>query len=428
MAKIGDPIPGQFNERGEQLFYEETDIANLTSAPPTDAGGINNLPEPKIPSISPTAPDTTDVSGMLSFYKSQFDTLQKQQGDTQRQAEEQRKLQAEQTKPFLDKILGSKSAQDIHKTALAQTGIDPQQYFTEQKAKLAEIDTLNTEYNRIVAARDQQIAGLYGQGRGQTIDFLNNQEAQIMRNAAPRLNMLAANIQAKASIMEASQGRFKEAQAFADKAVDYATADLKFNLDTLKTFYDMNQTIIDRLDTKYQNAFKNSITIAQNAYDNARTAKQQEFDNAIKEAQLKKPDTFGSAETGYHQTVYNPKTGQYETRPVAGGGGATGDPKDSLQKAIDAGMTPEDAALDVATYWESIGIQVDKKTINSWTQTARGLKKTPTPAAEVPQPKTAVERGRATRSTIGFFPQALKQVVTKPISAVGSFFSGLFGE
>jgi len=53
---------------------------------------------------------------------------------------------------------------------------------------------------------------------------------------------------------------------------------------------------------------------------------------------------------------------------------------DLLQQAINANMSASEAALDVASYYESKGIQVDKKTLDKWTAKAKGLKKVVTPA------------------------------------------------
>jgi len=265
---------GTFSSVGLPQSTAPTNVANVTPVPTT------NLPE-----TSPSTPSSSGVDGLISFYKSQFETAQKQQEDYQKQIEAQQKAQAEQTKPFLDKLLGSKSPAETRTEAQSATGIDPKQYFADEKAQIAEMETLSKAYNNTVAQRDQQIAELFGSGRGQTIDFLNNQQAQIIRNAAPELNRQSANINAKAATLQASQGMFAEARQFINQAVQDATADLKFTYDQFTLFYNINQDTIDRLDKKYQNAFSTATTAAESAWKLAVDQKTQVGDLMLKNPQ-----------------------------------------------------------------------------------------------------------------------------------------------
>lgn len=103
-----------------------------------------------------------------------------------------------------------------------------------------------------------------------------------------------------------------------------------------------------------------------------------------------------------------------------------------MQNGIDAGVSPEEAAQAAATASEAIGVSVDQKTLNAWTEQARKLVKKPTPPpAPVPVPITAREAGKATKSTIEYMPQAVYETLSgtqaKVLQTTGNFFSGLFG-
>ncbi len=238
---------------------------------PTSATNINQTSSVTIPSATVNTPGTSGVDGMVSYYKSLFDTASKQASDAQAAETAAKATQGTETKGFLDKILGAKSPSDVTANATAQTGIDPATYFADEKARIAEIDTLNNQYNDLVANRDNQIAALTGQGRGIPLDLLNNQAAQITRNAAPAINSAAMNINSKAAALQASQGMFQEAQQYIDKAVAASTADLKYNVDMYTMFYQKNQDVIDKLDTKYQSALTQATSAAKSAYDLATT-------------------------------------------------------------------------------------------------------------------------------------------------------------
>lgn len=243
---------------------------NTTTLPPavapTNVKDINQTGTPTLPSTTPSNGSTTGIGALTDYYKSLFDTATKQASDAQTQRDQALTQQKQQTSGFLSNLMNAKSASQTRSDAQAQTGIDPNSYFAEEKAKITELGSLNEEYNSFKAQVDQQKAALQSQGRGIPIDLLNNQAAQIDRNAAPRLNLMSANINSKAATLQASQGMFSEASKYVEQAVTDATADLKFNADMYKTFYDQNQSIIDSLDNKYKEALTTATTTAQNAY------------------------------------------------------------------------------------------------------------------------------------------------------------------
>lgn len=264
----------QLNTIGQNSGYQGGTFSSVglpQATAPSSVANVNPLASAQLPTNTPSTGNvsnavatnsgaSTQIDAMQQYFKDQAD-LAKQQADA---------LQSEQSnakKSVLDIFNSTPSATESRANAYQQIGIDPSQYFADQKSKIAEIDTLNQEYSSIKSAADQQKAQLIGQGRGIPTDFLNNQAAQIDRNAAPRLNMLSANINSKAATLQALQGNFNEARSFVDQAVQDATADTKFKLDTIKTFYDMNQDTISRLDTKYQNALQTSLGLAKDKYE-----------------------------------------------------------------------------------------------------------------------------------------------------------------
>ena len=108
---------------------------------------------------------------------------------------------------------------------------------------------------------------------------------------------------------------------------------------------------------------------------------------------------------------------------------------DIMQAYIDAGVTPEETARKAAVALENIGVQVDQKSLNKLTEQARKLKKTVVPLVATPAsvPFTAKGAGRSvsetvTKGVLGVGEFFGAESIKSKTSAVGSFFSGLFGQ
>lgn len=285
----------QLNALGTATGYQGAPITSVglpQAQAPTNAGDVKTTGSITLPDgSSPTTGSNSTVDGMVKYYQSLFDTATQQQKDIQTQKDAALQQQKTQTQPFLDKLLGAKAPSQVRADAQTTTGVDPATYFADEKAKIAEIGSLNEEYNAAKANVDQQVADLTGQGKGIPLDLLNNQAAQIQRNAAPKLNQLSANINSKAAVLQASQGMFSEAQNYVNQAVTDATADLKFNSEMYQTFYDNNQNVIDGLDTKYKDALASAKDDAEKAYSLAHA------DKTVVGALMINPDYAGAGIT-----------------------------------------------------------------------------------------------------------------------------------
>lgn len=242
------------------------EVPNAPSAP-SNAMGVTNSSGINLPNTSPSNGSTNGVNGLISYYESLFKTSEQQAKDLQAQKDAALTTQKNQTQPFLDKILGSKSPSQVQSETQSKIGIDPAQYFATEKASIAELQTLNEDLNATIAARDAQVAQTSGQMASN--NFISNRVAQIERNAAVVINQKTANINSKAALLQASQGLFEEANKYVAQAVTAATADLKYNVDLFSTLYETNQNTIDNLDTKYQSALKDAKLAAESAWTTA---------------------------------------------------------------------------------------------------------------------------------------------------------------
>jgi len=370
------------------------------STVPTNAGSI---PSPFSPVQTPTiTPDLGNISLATAGMGGYQSFLDANKGFYEQQMQMQQQQSAKQDS-MLQKFLGSvQSPTEARAQAQQETGIDVQKYFAKQEAGVKEIESLTKDYNKVVAMKDQQIAQTHD--KLASMNFINNQVAQIERNAAPQLNQLSANINAKAAALQAQQGNFAEAQAYVNQAVQDATAETKFQFDMYQMLYQNNQESFDRLNAIYTNAYNTSMNIAQTAYEQQRAEKQtignllleyptagidiyaDSLDEAYRKAGLVPPTATGGSKESLTADMKNFLFAQ-ENPAFAdfmgkNGSGTTANYTQVMQAAIDAGASPEEASRAAASVSEGDGIPVDQKTLSSWTAYARQLSPTPVQPAE----------------------------------------------
>ena len=295
------------------------------------------------------------------------------------------------------------TAAETRANALEDTGIIPAEYFADQKSRITEIESLTTEYNAVKAARDQQIAQT--NDKLGSMNFINNQIAQIERNSAPKLNEISANVNAKAATLQALQGNFAEARQYADQAVADATAEQKYQFDLFSTFYQINQDQIERLDSKYQNAFNQSLQLAQQEYENARQDKQAVADLMLQyyESGININDTLDQAlqkigaNPDPQTALANANTASDNAR-LGGSGSGSSDVETYANEYLNGG-------IDIT----SVPSEQRGEVLRRANEIALEALSAPTPVP--PQPY---------KGTIAQLPSAIKETV-------GGFFSSLFG-
>lgn len=420
------------------LNYLLKNNTNLpTTTVPTTATNVQNTPSPTTTTTSPTIGTTGNAMASSAGVQSYIDTNQQYMTDLKTELEAQRKVQAE-NQSFLQKLMkNKKDASTVRQEEFAKIGIDPAQYFADQKAKIAEIDTLNKEFNDTKTAMETEKN--MAVDRMASTGYISREQAAIERRYAPTLNRISANVNSKAAVLQALQGNFNEAKSLVNQAVEDATADYKFKFDAVTAFYQMNEQYISRLDTRYQNAIQNSIDMAQKQYENARQDKMEisklMLDNPT--AGIKITDTFDEAMAKYN-AAYKSSLSYRESiakiNKTSGGGSTIGSAPVYLdtvmQTAIDAGATPDLAVLKAIEYAEGVGIQLGKDERNSLIERAKLLKPTTitqTTQQQVEEGNKAQLAGMIVGGLSKNYITNSTQQITSPFKTVGSFFEGLFG-
>lgn len=231
---------------------------------PSNTANITQTGNVNIPQVSPYVSGISDANASTAGIQTGI-TAQEDLLDLADNRETANNNVNASKNSIFDFLSSQKSQAQVRQDAFQQIGFDPREYFIDQKAKIAEIGKLTEDYNAVEKARDEQLAAT--SDRLATNSFINNQQAQINRNAAPKLNAISANVKSKAAVLEALQGNFAEANKFVDQAVDDATADQKFRLDSLTTFYEMNMDTLDRMDKLYKDAMEATIKKEQDTLD-----------------------------------------------------------------------------------------------------------------------------------------------------------------
>lgn len=255
---------------------------------PTNAGQVTSaMAGVNLPQNSPTFGNIADANASVAGLKTGLDAQQQAEEARMEQANKDRetalKAQEKTKGSILDIFKNTPSAAETREDTFEDIGMDPGNYFADQKARIAEIESLTTEYNNTKAAMENE--KLSQVDRLQTTGSISRAQAAIERKYAPTLNRMSANVNAKAATLQALQGNFAEARNFANQAVQDATADVKFKLDSMEVLYNMNQDSINRLDKEYQDALNESRELVVREYENAR-----EDSNFAMELALKYPN------------------------------------------------------------------------------------------------------------------------------------------
>lgn len=340
-ARLDEIANQDFVTPENKAAYETTKLQpvnqnylNATTLPkttvPTTAAAISSPYQTYIP---PTATvGMGDISSAMAGVNGLSSMADYSRNFYEKQLAAQQKQQEKQKSMFQQLMDSMTSPEEARQNAQEETGINPADFFARQERQFKEIESLQNEYNKTVEAKDQQIAMTHDKLASN--NFINNQIAQIERNAAPKLNRLSADINAKAAVLEAQQGNFAEAQKYVNQAVQDATAMNKYNYDMYTAAYEMNKDNFDRLDTIYTNAYKDQMAFAEAAYNEQKAEKE-----AIGELLLKYPnagiDIYGDS---YMDALGKAQKDASYQSTLGGGESLTADMK-NYQYAVQTGYT-----------------------------------------------------------------------------------------
>jgi hypothetical protein len=403
---------------------------------PTNAGQVTStFSSPIFPNVSPSTGNPTGAIAGTTGMNTMLDTLMKQNADNEQARIAREQTRATENKTLFDKLMsGTVSPGDARLRAQNETGINPANYFAEEKARIEKINVLTQEYNSVKAQKEAQIAAT--QDKLGSMNFINNQTAQIERNAAPKLNQISANINSEAAVLQALQGRFNEAQQYVNQAVQDAVADTKFKFDSFSMFYEMNQDSIERLDSIYKDSFTTAMNIAERQYDQQLKDKTAigelmisnpqagiSINDTLDQAYAKigqKPQTssqiVGSADTGYKLVVTDNSGRLISSTPISSGKGSTGTLSLDGQAYLDGVL--EDDDFSDKNYLRQVKLEANKLA-----QAALNVSTTTSPT-NTSNTLNTVKNFATVKQDVG---SGFPAIISNTANAVESFFTNLFG-
>jgi len=316
VVPTADTSYGVFKDLGSvQSFVNDVkdldvkDVSGISSAIKKSGGSLSNLPANTSPTdvssiqqyfSSPTMPETTadymtdsnfqfgntvNATTANAGLKSYLDELDRQMAEIEaRRTAQANSPDAKNANSFLDKLMNRPSNEEVREKAQEDIGFSVPQYFQEMKQIQTEIGSLETSYANLVAAKDTQIA--QSTDKMASMNFINNQIAQINRNAAPELNRIAAIINAKTGVAEMMRGQFADAQMLINQAVEDATAESRYNYEMYNMFYTKNKDALDRLDSQYKDAYDTARMIAMQSWENDRADRKANADMILELASM----------------------------------------------------------------------------------------------------------------------------------------------
>ena len=282
MATTRDPFTGAITFKNPNQVINtvtgQTASSLNPAVAPSNVAQVNPIPSVQMPQGGATLPDTslansTNAGSKVVVANAEKQLAQEQADFTARQIETEKARQKESQSSLLSIFSNRQSRQDVTAQQESRFGVDTQQYLADRKRVTAEQDSLQNEYALAVNNLEEQKSALEGQGRGIPLSLLNNQAAQMERNAAPKLNRLSAQINAKSAEGARLDGNFQLAQSLIQKSVDNILADQKDEIDIRMEFYKQNLESFDRISGIYKDAYLSNIKTLEKKYDQDREDK-----------------------------------------------------------------------------------------------------------------------------------------------------------
>jgi len=276
MATTRDPFTGEITFKNPNQVINtvtgQTASSLNPAVAPSNVAQVNPIPSVQMPQGGATLPDTslansTNAGSKVVVANAEKQLAQEQADFTARQIETEKARQKESQSGLLSIFSNRQSRQDVTAQQESRFGVDTQLYLADRKRVTAEQDSLQNEYALAVNNLEEQKSALEGQGRGIPISLLNNQAAQMERNAAPKLNRLSAQINAKSAEGARLDGNFQLAQSLIQKSVDNILADQKDEIDIRMEFYKQNLESFDRISGIYKDAYLSNIKTLEKKHD-----------------------------------------------------------------------------------------------------------------------------------------------------------------
>lgn len=234
------------------------------------ASDIKPQSQLQINELTGKEPDTSLVFSDLAGMKTGYDLMEKKIAEDQKRIEEGKK----QEDSWLNKIIGAKTSEEVAQDTASEIGFSTSEYLTQRKTDIAEMESLQKQYQSLTEQRDQELLGLE-QNAGFSKSYLNKELTYAEQKWNLRLSAQAGIINTKAAIMKLKDENYTMANQYINQAVTNATAELKLQYDRYDKLRQDNKDLFDDLGDDYRTVYATSEKKALMDYQTAQNEKTQ---------------------------------------------------------------------------------------------------------------------------------------------------------
>jgi hypothetical protein len=190
--------------------------------------------------------------------------------------EDQKRLEASQKEStsLWDKLAGSKTSAEVASDTASQLGYDPAQYLAQRQTDIAEMESLQKQYQDMIGMSDNERLNIEN-NPSFSKEFANKEWTYAEKKWNSRLNTLAGAINTKASIMKLKDENYTQATQYIQQAVNNYTADLKTQYDQYDKFRQDNKDLFNELGDDYVKVYDTAERFALQEYQDKRNEKTQ---------------------------------------------------------------------------------------------------------------------------------------------------------
>lgn len=236
------------------------------------AADIKPQSQIKVNELTGKAPDLASTFADNAGMKAGADMMQKQIDEQKKQQEQV----ATQKTSLWDKISGAKTSDQVMQDTSKEIGFDTAQYLATRKSDIAELDSLEKQYQQATGFKDQALLNDQSLGAaGASQDFINRKMSRTEKEWNIRLNQMGGVINTKTAIMKLKDEDYTTASQYIQKAIDNNTADLKLKYDQFNTLEQENKDLLDNIGDNYKTLYDTAKAFALEEYQTTRNEKTQ---------------------------------------------------------------------------------------------------------------------------------------------------------
>jgi len=244
-----------------QKAYPDYQPESVTSDSSKEDVLSEESPTLTIPDQETKEPDVSTAKSRLDYYQQQIDYQEKEAERKKAEYEAEQKAYETKKEEWWSDIEDMPTVEEKRESEYTEIGIDPAEYFKEQRSMTAEIGSLMEAYDSKVVKMEEALVKIEDRpGLGMDLQQRSINERKKEFNI--ELSQLSSQIKTKMAIMELKSNNFEQARSFVQEAINDYTYDLRLEYEQFEAFVSENKDVIDDLKTEYKEALTQAQSFA----------------------------------------------------------------------------------------------------------------------------------------------------------------------